>query len=446
MAKIWPSNRNHFFFASITLWSLFAICENSHEVLSQSVLSLNLGQEKVLKLRPKRIWIQDKKILKAKSTPQGLSLQGQGVGETFLQWDQNLLRVQVIHPKNHESYKLFNILTQKIPGLNVQWREGRVRVQGALVRWSDWDKLAQQLMDSRAEYVMEAQLAPDLKLEAQAKIGALLKDKGLPPQKLVFGFPIELRLPEKTLKLSNYQQTLRPYGITVIEEKDQIQTQPTIRVQITVAEVHSDQLRQWGVKWPSSLEAQVFPKFGVNQTPLSAQLQALEAKGLGRVLASPNLICQSGKDAEFQAGGEFPIRISNRSGTQVHWKKYGILLRVSPRADSTGRVFLNLETEVSDIASILDGVPSLVVNRVSSAFDLSESRTIVLSGLLKNQSQEARAGLPSLQNIPVLGNLFSSKDYIQKRSELMVFVKPEIVDLQTELPTQPQHLGTESPE
>jgi pilus assembly protein CpaC len=191
-----------------------------------------------------------------------------------------------------------------------------------------------------------------------------------------------------------------------------------------------------GLAWPSSVTAQVFPTLGVSADPLEAQLNALETRGHGRVLASPNLICQSGQEAEFLAGGEFPIKFVNYKQKEVIWKKYGILLKVKPKADSSGRMNLKIETEVSSITEIVDGIPSLATNRVSTTFDLKETKTIVLSGLLKDQNTTSQSGLPWLQRIPILGSLFSSEDYIQKRTELLIFVRPEI--LQETQPEDPR--------
>ncbi|MBK7960123.1 MAG: hypothetical protein IPK04_02190 [Bdellovibrionales bacterium] len=109
---------------------------------------------------------------------------------------------------------------------------------------------------------------------------------------------------------------------------------------------------------------------------------------------------------------------------------------MKPKADSSGRMNLKIETEVSSITEIVDGIPSLATNRVSTTFDLKETKTIVLSGLLKDQNTTSQSGLPWLQRIPILGSLFSSEDYIQKRTELLIFVRPEI--LQETQPEDPR--------
>ena len=150
---------------------------------------------------------------------------------------------------------------------------------------------------------------------------------------------------------------------------------------------------------------------------------------VSRVLARPNLLCRSGKEAEFVAGGEFPIKIFNYRQQDVVWKRYGIVLKIKPKADASGRISLGLETEVSTIdpAHTVDGIPGMLTNRVASYFDLTRPRTIVLSGLLKNEDSVHNAGVPGLSGLPILGPLFGSKEWKENRTELVIFVRPSIV-------------------
>jgi pilus assembly protein CpaC len=90
---------------------------------------------------------------------------------------------------------------------------------------------------------------------------------------------------------------------------------------------------------------------------------------------------------------------------------------------------IEIETEVSalDTAHSYEGVPSIVTNRMQTHFDLTKSRTIALSGLIKSDVGKSSSGLPGLSSLPILGPLFSSKDFRDDRSELMIFVTPEVM-------------------
>jgi pilus assembly protein CpaC len=111
------------------------------------------------------------------------------------------------------------------------------------------------------------------------------------------------------------------------------------------------------------------------------------------------------------------------------WKKYGIMLNVKPKADFSGKMSISIETEVSsiDMSHAVDQVPALYTNKIQSHFELNGPRTIALSGLIKSDQGENSSGLPGLSRIPILGSLFSSKEFQDNRTELVVFVKPEVI-------------------
>lgn len=218
--------------------------------------------------------------------------------------------------------------------------------------------------------------------------------------------------------------------------------EPSIRVHITVAEISKSTTRTLGLQWPGTAKFDILPTGLVNAETLQATLSALESQGKAKLLASPNLICRSGKEAEFLAGGEFPIRIKGFGTQDVHWKRFGVLLRIKPFADSSGKMSLSLETEVSSLGEMIDGIPTIKANRVSSHFDLSHSQVIALSGLLRDQNSKGASGLPWLTQIPILGALFSSQDYLEEKTELVIFVRPSLINQPDALNESPLfHLG-----
>jgi pilus assembly protein CpaC len=115
--------------------------------------------------------------------------------------------------------------------------------------------------------------------------------------------------------------------------------------------------------------------------------------------------------------------------SEVIWKKHGVILKIKPIADLSGRMSIDIETEVSMVQprSRAEGLPSLSTNRIKTHFDLEGSRTVALSGLLKSVEGRGRSGLPILSELPILGPLFSSRDYLEERTELVFFVTPKLV-------------------
>jgi pilus assembly protein CpaC len=185
---------------------------------------------------------------------------------------------------------------------------------------------------------------------------------------------------------------------------------------------------------------------------VSGILQALEQSNMLRTLAEPNLTAISGETANFLAGGEFPIPVNQSAGTgannsaiTVEFKQFGVGLAFTPVVMSEGRISLKVSTEVSELSSegavILQGIaiPALKVRRAETVVELPSGGSLVMAGLLSDHSKQAISGYPVLKNIPVLGTLFRSRDFIKNETELVVLVTPYVVD-----PVARQQLSTPS--
>jgi len=171
-----------------------------------------------------------------------------------------------------------------------------------------------------------------------------------------------------------------------------------------------------------------------NNSRVQSVLRALEQDGLLHTLAEPNLTAISGETANFLAGGEFPIPVAQQLGTiSVEFKKFGIGLAFTPVVMSEGRISLKVSTEVSELSNegavILSNIsiPALKVRRAETVVELPSGGSLVMAGLLSDQSKQALSGYPGLKNLPVLGTLFRSRDFLKNETELVVLVTPYVV-------------------
>lgn len=167
---------------------------------------------------------------------------------------------------------------------------------------------------------------------------------------------------------------------------------------------------------------------------VSGVLQALEEDGLLHTLAEPNLTAISGETANFLAGGEFPIPVSQQfDQISVEFKKFGIGLAFTPVVMSEGLISLKISTEVSELSN--EGavtlanisIPALKVRRAETVVELPSGGSLVIAGLLSDQSRQALSGYPGLKNLPILGTLFRSRDFQKVETELVVIVTPYVV-------------------
>ncbi len=181
---------------------------------------------------------------------------------------------------------------------------------------------------------------------------------------------------------------------------------------------------------------------------VSAFIQALQRNGIFRTLAEPNLIAMPSESASFLAGGEFPFPVLQGTGGQnavtIQFKEFGIRLNFVPEITNSGSIRLRVAPEVSslDFANGLTisgfNIPSLLSRRAQTVVELQDGQTFAIAGLVDNSMVESISKIPLLGDIPILGELFKSRDLRQNRTELLVLVTPRIVqplDQQPPLPT-----------
>ena len=244
-----------------------------------------------------------------------------------------------------------------------------------------------------------------------------------------------------------------------------------VMLKVTVAEVQRDIIKQLGIDLSASMNYGTavvnfnnnnpFTAFGrplvagnsaiagfgsgVGGVPaVQATMRAMESAGVVRTLAEPNLTAISGESATFLAGGEFPLPkgytcdpITRACTTQIDFKKFGIALNFTPMVLSEGRISLRVMTEVSELspdnaitleqAGSTLTIPSVKTRRAETTLEIPSGGSMAMAGLIQEQTKQSINGLPGLAQLPVLGTLFRSRDYVNRNTELMVLVTPYIV-------------------
>ncbi|MEL7047829.1 MAG: type II and III secretion system protein family protein [Pseudomonadota bacterium] len=176
---------------------------------------------------------------------------------------------------------------------------------------------------------------------------------------------------------------------------------------------------------------------------INGALRALERDGLIKTLAEPNLTAVSGESAKFLAGGEYPIPVVDSEGRiSVEFKEFGVGVAFTPTVLSEGRISLKIETEVSELtnqgAVELNNIqiPALRKRSARSTVELPSGGSLALAGLLSEDTRQNIDGFPGLKDLPILGTLFRSRDFVKNETELVVMVTPFMVR-----PTAPKNLG-----
>ena len=190
---------------------------------------------------------------------------------------------------------------------------------------------------------------------------------------------------------------------------------------------------------------------GGDLTSLTAGLQALERVGLIRTLAEPTLTAISGETANFLSGGEFPLLTgvfvdeNGRLQREFEFKPYGVSLGFTPVVLSEGRISLNISTEVSEpttegafeTGGLSSDILGLRIRRANTVVELPAGGSLVIAGLIREESRQSSDGIPGVKDIPGLGAMFRNRDDLNTQTELVIMVTPYLVD-----PTHPDKLQT----
>ena len=290
----------------------------------------------------------------------------------------------------------------------------------------------------------------DIRIEGVAD-GVMLSGSASSAAESQQAFDIASRLVGSDTKVVN--------GIT-IRDREQVM------LKVTVAEVRRDIIKQLGVDLSGTfnygaavVKLNTTNPFSVIGQPLTdtsligsfknitATLRAMDRAGVIRTLAEPNLTAISGETASFVAGGEFPIPNGLSCDTtksppicqpSISFKKFGVSLVFTPVVLSEGRISLKVMTEVSDLstqnsmtlavpnaASLV--VPSISTRRAETTVEIPSGGSLALAGMIQEQTKQQINGVPGLMQLPILGALFKSRDYINNQTELMVLVTPYVV-------------------
>lgn len=230
-----------------------------------------------------------------------------------------------------------------------------------------------------------------------------------------------------------------------------------VSLHVTVAEIRREIVKQLGVNMSGSgpngsltldnpfaingavATSEAMLNWVKGNQSFSATLQAFERQGVAHTLAEPTVTAISGESAKFLAGGTVPIVSGESCSTgsictpTLVQQPYGVTLNFTPVVLSEGRIQLRIATEVTDVdystqisyAGI--SVPGFRTRNNTTTVELPSGGSIASAGLISTQTQQTVNGFPALMNLPVLGALFRSRDYLRNETELLIVVTPYIV-------------------
>jgi general secretion pathway protein D len=169
-----------------------------------------------------------------------------------------------------------------------------------------------------------------------------------------------------------------------------------------------------------------------------AILDALHAVTSVKVLSNPSVVVIDNQPATLQVGDEVPISTgsatvlttNNTIVNTIDYRNTGIILRVVPRVNVNGNVRLDIEQEISNVANTSTSAtltPTVSQRKVKSSIAVTSGQTVLLAGLISERHNGDRSGIPLLDQIPGLGDAFSHRSKSINRTELIIFIRPQVI-------------------
>jgi len=249
--------------------------------------------------------------------------------------------------------------------------------------------------------------------------------------------------------------------------KTTLEARPTILIKAKLIEVRKSALRDIGIDWADVAAGPVFGtlnEYVTNRsfrvipdnirnldglpldlgtsnnyfaltTVVDSVVNLLVNDGNARLLAQPTLSCIDGGQADFLVGGEVPIPVQNQDGAlNVIFKQFGIILNVEPRSNAAGLIRTKVNVEVSSVDKAIQvlGIPGFATRKTSTEMNVQSGETMVVAGLFSSEDAKNVVKVPGLGQVPVLGELFKSRQFRRGETELVVLVTPQLVQADSE--------------
>jgi pilus assembly protein CpaC len=426
-----------------------AFCTSS---AARERLTLTLGEQKTIntpsisRIAVGNPGVADVKVLEESNQ---VLITAMGVGETnLIVWDESdrertiLIRVSARDPWEVTG-ELKRLLTG-VEGIDIKPVGMRVIIDGMVLREEDMKKIL-KISKFYPQVMSLATLSPTVLDTNIELVNSELKNAGMSSARAV-------RVGNRVILTGDVPDENAKKQAKVIADaftkdvlnfiKVGIALKKMILVNVDFIEIDKGALTDAGIKWGNlmSFGAEVEAEGvwdGSHTKPLlgtytvtgnyGLNINLLKNNQRSRILAQPKLLCRSGEKAEFLAGGEIALPIVTANSSTVEYKKYGLILNISPFIDNYDNIATAIEVENSNIADFVNGIPNFQTSRVKTSINISNGQTIALSGLVSFTHSKSVDKVPGIGSIPILGELFKSRNFRRDESELVIFVTPQVI-------------------
>ncbi len=384
----------------------------------------SVGNPEVLKVRSLRSPPKGKPMLLVRAKRQGYS------DLIIIDGDkEKRLRFRVYSKKRGSFFRDARASLQKIKGLEILPQGDQWIVRGESKNIKDYNLLNAFIENSKQKVFSLARLHQDARLLAEEKIRQRFRNAGL-SHISVHGAGSKIWLTgkaysekEKVLALALAQEI---FGPTLSYVETPFPTKSVLKFKIHILELIHRSGGRVGLDWNTVIPGilQIHNKLIQGNFSIETSLNLLARRGLTRILSKPEISVNSRGIARLHVGGEIPIILKTENSRRVSWKRHGLHLKLEIQGANRDTVRTKLQVSISllDFANSIEEIPGIKENKMETIVDLKKGETFFLSGLLQNEKIDLEKSLPILGDIPILGALFRSKDFQERRSELIIAI------------------------
>ena len=240
--------------------------------------------------------------------------------------------------------------------------------------------------------------------------------------------------------------------LRILERLDVLPTQ--VMIEAVIAEITLNNELRFGVKWffqkannrftltdaVNGAVASTFPGFSYffETTNIQVALDALSGITRVNVVSAPSLMVMDNRKATLQIGDQVPVATQSAQSivnpgaplvNTISFKDTGVILSVTPRVNDSGRVILDIEQEVSNVArTTSSGIdsPTIQQRKVKTTVVVVDGEVVALGGLIQSRKTDQRTQVPLFGDIPILGSAFKQKEDVREQTELVIFIRPVV--------------------
>ncbi len=424
--------------------------ENPYPPIERPPIFLGIGEQRLLHLHKLKRFSLGQPIVKAIPLAQHknrILIKGLQKGNTDL-WvwkSDQTTEYRTIHVAKVTSQEIPISLLKALSRLNeteVIYSGSTVILKGEVQTLSESAKIEAIAKSFSKDLINETRLSDNLLIQGQNQLEKWLEHSSyknsLRLERISRTLWLRGGIHNPTEKSHLEKEVKHIFPATQLEINSLPDHSPTIHFKVYLLELKKNQFSALGLRWPEFQEGAFRVTSAAIQDflQLNLTLSELEGEGSAHILSTPELVVRAPGDAEVFAGGELPIHIQKAHYENVIWKPFGLKLKLKVTHIAGSSVRLDIFAEVSHLDHNIgvDKIPGIQSSRMKTQVDAKMGTPLLLTGLLQSGTREQAKGLPLLRNIPILGALFGSEDYLKERSELVAILLPS-----TTLPQAPMH-------